>query len=345
MSTEEPIKREKVIEIEGGDQLGKGDAAEKLAEELRERGEKVLIMSLPSYPTILGSTIREVLVDPEGSFPEDISDRRRLEIIMALFALNRLEVTDYVKEYLDNGYFIIFDRGPYSNALTIAYNEKEGKDYEDIVGKSLELDSLFIETFNTKNCVIQLCEEGSSWKSKRGLEGDDKYENKDTQEKSAEIYQIFSKFVGDGWKKVVSKTENGFRDRDEIKKDILRAIKDRLKDNHPEPQRKTGGSISYFNIKDFYKQIYDIDIATEEIKTLEEALKKNEKKEIYTKSLELVQNVLEKGESLSKINFSDAVKTKMYKILQEYPEILSLLESKRGEKYTLNLCRSVGFER
>ena len=109
----------KSIDIEGSDQVGKGDAVKNLAQEYCNNGIDTTVVSLPYYASPIGYCIRTTL--KEGLNPDmNIEREREVHIKMSLFALNRLEILNSILSNPNKGIYL-FDRGPFSNALTIGY--------------------------------------------------------------------------------------------------------------------------------------------------------------------------------------------------------------------------------
>jgi len=199
----------KSIDIEGSDQVGKGDAVKNLAQEYCNNGIETTVVSLPYYASPIGYCIRTAL--KEGFNTDmNIEKEREVHIKMSLFALNRLEILNSILSNPSNGLYL-FDRGPFSNALTIAYALTEGQngnEIEDLADKALDLDRYFRDMLNIDRCVIRLQTEEQQWTQSRS-EKADLYEKSDVQEKSKEVYSIFEQRIGDGWKNITTKKSSG----------------------------------------------------------------------------------------------------------------------------------------
>ncbi len=170
----------KCVNFEGLDQVGKGDAVKNLSYEISQLGYKTNVISFPYYATPFGFLIRDILVN---GLPESIkvNKNQEVELKMALFSLNRLEILNCI--LCDKQYDVyIFDRGPFSCALTIGYHISNYNDeYERIseyADKGLYFDSYFRGILNVDNCVIYLKHKGIEWEGSRQKEGDDLYEKK-----------------------------------------------------------------------------------------------------------------------------------------------------------------------
>jgi thymidylate kinase len=222
----------KVVCCEGGDQVGKADAILTFTKKMMELGVNVTYGSFPIYATPIGVCIRLFL--RQGLPESNISEKEALKIKMALYALNRLEFMDILlshPQYKDT--LILLDRSPYSNAVTIAYGvtnspKLKGKEQIDsLIDYAFELESFMRRKLNTKNCVVQMVSEDRSWNNVRNEKADIN-ENESVQKASDEIYQMYAKRIGAGWKEIVTKKKEGWRGREEIFNDIYNFSVERL---------------------------------------------------------------------------------------------------------------------
>ena len=323
----------KCINFEGLDQVGKGDAVKNLSLEISKLGYNTCVISFPYYATPLGFLIRDILVN---GFPEDIkvNKSREIEIKMVLFALNRLEILNCI--FSDNRYDIyIFDRGPFSCALTIGYHISQHREdlnsMEYFVDKGLYFDSYFRDILNVDNCVIYLKHMGIEWKGSRQQKGDDLYEKSDVQRISANVYSILGKKVGKGWSSVVTKDKEGWRDRCSIKDECIKISKKRgvFGIENPTSGRR---SLKYLGIKEVQKFLYIGSDVSKAISTdWISAIKKNDKKEVYRVS-EIVSGSL--VSTTEAIRWYDEEMVRFIKVLiKEYPEILDIIYNKYGKSF------------
>lgn len=225
-------KNYRVIVCEGGDQVGKADAIITFAKKMLEKRVSVTYASFPIYATPVGVCIRLFLRQglPDANFTKEES----LKIKMALYALNRLEFMDILlsrSKYKDT--VILLDRSPYSNAITLAYgiaNVKELSTPEkinELVEYAFNLESFMINRLNTGQCVVQMVSEAEAWDNVRNEQADI-YENQLVQEVSNKTYKLYAEKVGKGWKRIVTKAKSGWRDREEIFKEIYDFATQRL---------------------------------------------------------------------------------------------------------------------
>ena len=103
------MKQGKFIVIEGLDGCGKSTQIQRLAENLRKRGEKVYITAEPTeFET--GGYLRRILAE---------SQEKNMYLQAALFLADRLEHVTHpefgIQKYLNEGYTVICDRYYYSS--------------------------------------------------------------------------------------------------------------------------------------------------------------------------------------------------------------------------------------
>ncbi len=328
----------KSIDIEGSDQVGKGDAVKNLAQEYCNKGIDTTVVSLPYYACPIGYCIRTAL--KEGLSSEmNIDKEREVHVKMSLFALNRLEILNSILSHPNKGIYL-FDRGPFSNALTIAYSLTEGQngnEIEDLANTALDLDEYFREVLNIDKCVIQLQTEEQQWTQSRS-EKADLYEKSDVQEKSKEVYSIFEQRIGDGWKNITTKKSSGWRRRDDIKNDCMDFISSRLgiysKRHRPkrEPQ--------YLGIEEVQTYLYTnshVDLELREAWL--GALKENCKEDIYKLSKDISESIVESVESIKWYNKD--IKNEVKRILELNPEVLYVFEYMYGERFLVKFLNSL----
>lgn len=332
------------VVFEGGDQVGKGDAAINVANELCEKGEDVILVSFPFYATPIGTTIRLVLSGGYDEFKEipemkdAIGNSRQTECAMALFALNRLETLSCLENYGKEGRFLVFDRSSYSHALTISYNMVSGAISKDelssVVENAITMDLAFIEALNLKNCVVQLCRRNSKWKATRG-EGEDSYESSDVQEICDDVYSQFAERIGGGWTKTVTRDDDSWRDRSEIRDEIMEHINKRIATK----QTKGSGSFGILKLDDAIGCIYPgVELDEEEIAAWNKALEINDKKRMYQSAVSIGRNM---ALGIENIVLDPKTKSAMRAIFEEYPECYSLLAHFVGESYAVKLSRVI----
>ena len=106
--------RGKLIVIEGLDGSGKATQAKRLVEALKERGEKVRMVSFPNYDSDSSALVKMYLAGEFGKEPGDVN----AYAASSFFAVDRYAgfKTDWGKQYLE-GYTIVADRYTTSNAV------------------------------------------------------------------------------------------------------------------------------------------------------------------------------------------------------------------------------------
>lgn len=335
--------RIRTVSIEGGDQVGKGDAVLNMANYLSEFGENVSVLSYPMYALPIGMSIRKMLCSGQEDWKkiegmEDvIGTKTQTEIAMAMFALNRLETLDYLSSAVKEGDIFLFDRSSFSNALTLAYhiflgNVKE-KEIEEEVDKALSFDNLFINELNLKNCILNLKTENTQWNASRG-EGEDKYERKEVQDICDLTYSCYENKIGSGWKQVITKRDGKWVDRDNIRDKCVSFVSERVGIN-----KKKAGSLTFIRLDSITSVIYPkVEIPQDILNNWENSTRINDKKGIYESSIKIGEYI---SNNLDKIDMTKEVKMQFKKILDKYPEIYPLLGEFAGKKFSDILVKTL----
>lgn len=333
-------KEKKSVTYEGGDQVGKGDAVTNLAEYLSELGVETEVVQFPYYSAPMGYLVRDILVN---NISDDlgIDNERKLDIKLAFFALNRLEILNCL-ECCEERDIYVFDRGPHSCALTIAYDisnrDSWSEEYiQNAIDKGLNFDSYFIDTLNIANCIICLKHNGMVWKASRG-EGEDLHESEDVQRLSEEVYTLIERRVGEGWKNVITKSEKGWEDREKIRDRVLSFM---VKRGFPvncgdgrelEPE--------YLGISEIQNSMY---IGSQVDKELKKAwmvaIRSNNKKEVYSLAKDISKAFVAGTERV--LWHSLGVRGAFKEILDDYPEICYIISNKYGDRFLNKLLESL----
>jgi thymidylate kinase len=252
----------RVLCCEGGDQVGKGDAILNLSERLLSEGFSVTYSSFPIYATPWGALVRYSLKTglEDFSFSSDIEE---LKVRLSLLAINRLE---FMEVLLSNPIYkdtiILLDRSSFSNAVTLGYGlatmgrllGSEG--VGNLVDYALNLEDFMIKKMNLKNCVVQFVTEEEKWGNVRKKKGD-LFETKDVQEALRETYDIYQGKIGQGWKKILTKTEGGWRSREEISEEMYDFLLERIGDLNTGKEVKKMYSIRYeIGIEEILGSVY-----------------------------------------------------------------------------------------
>jgi thymidylate kinase len=327
----------KTFSCEGRDHQGKGDALNYFLDKLEQEDINVVTASFPIYATPIGNTIREFLKGGGKQF--ELSPREDLEVKMSLFALNRLEFLEaFLREDIDKGTLVLFDRSAFSNALTIAYAMKEIGDMDEegvleLIEMAMNLDGLLIEVLNLKACVIQLDTGQENWKSARG-EDVDVHEVPEVQKYAHYVYALYEEVVGEGWKTILTQDEEGnWRSRDDIFNDIYEFLVERLgsfRENNGPAERMDVG------IKEIMKNIYVGSKVQEDL--LEEyvlSIRTNDKSLMYSTSEKVKEQICS---TYKRIEFMNGdIKEFLKGVLDRYPNIVKVLSYNLGEEYVSKL--------
>ncbi len=322
----------RVVSCEGGDQCGKADAVLTLRRKLLDRGVSVTFSSFPIYATPFGTCIRKFLTGGMDGFNFDSRDELRVK--MALYALNRLEFLDVVlsdQEYSRT--LILLDRGSFSNAVTLAYGivNIEGLTDEEIdeyVKLAFWLDNLMIRKLKLKDCVVQLI----ALDAKEGYSGNriqkDITERKDVQQMTEKTYDIYQDKVGEGWKKIVTRMEEGWGDREEIFNGIYEFVVSRYGAFSSEAFPK---DLSV-NVREIIENSYPgSEVERGDIVRYIDALEDNDKDQMYKYSIRIGEQI-----SLTCEDFiirDKEVERKFSVIFKRFPEIYEVLEEYLGERF------------
>lgn len=328
------------VDFEGSDQVGKGDAVKNFSLQLSSLGFPVFVISFPYYATPLGFLIRQILLN---GFDDSIhiDSKRVLNIKMALFALNRLEILNCILS-LKQPYIFLFDRGPFSNALTISYHlfsaEKEFERVQEFVNTAISLDEFFLKQLNINNCVIRLKYSDIQWEKSRKGEVSDLHERKEVQDISEYVYTIIEKSVGEGWKNITTKDASGWRKREDIRDECLKFVLSRGPLDTFE--KKKVKRIKYLGIGDIQKYLY---LGCEISKKLKRewrcAIGTNNKKKVYLLAESISQAFVGTTEPVSWCN--EQIAREVGRFFREYPEISDIIKNKYGEIFLSNFLKLV----
>ncbi len=330
----------RTVAIEGGDQVGKGDAILNLSRALVEEGESITMLALPFYALPIGMSIRKMLCTNQenlrkiNGLEDVVGTPRQTEIAMAMFALNRLEVLKTLEKAEG---LVILDRSAFSHALTISYNIFLGnipkEEMEEFAYKGIDMDQLFIDELNLSNCVLNLRTEKSKWNASRG-NGEDLYEREEVQDICDSVYDVFKEYSKEGWKNVVTRKDDKWRSREDILQDNLEFVHSRISS-----KREKLGHLRVLSAKDISNDIYpDIQLSPKDEESWMEAVLANDKQKMYQASINIAEEI---AKGIKTVQLSTEIREQFKKILGEYPEVYSLLEAFAGSHYVLVLREAV----
>jgi hypothetical protein len=334
------------IVIEGGDQIGKGDATQYLCKKLYEENIKVYRLSFPLYASPIGFSIRCFLKNDVRNIPslkDVVGTKRELEIKMVMYALNRLEAVESIlrSSKIKEG-ILVFDRSPYSNALTLAYGLGGLKnvtlpEVDELIDLGLELEKYMIDILSLKNCVIHLVADTGKegWNLSR-VDENDLYEQKDVQKVADIVYDMIGQKVGDGWKKVYTKIDGKWRDRGDIYKDIRGFVDSRVDLNTSKSKEEP----VLIDILDVSKDIFNLDIShIDGVNEYLNAISECDKGTIYEKSREISTYICKNMVDID-IQSSDVL-NQFRNILEKYPECIDILNHFLPNEYGDKLSKYV----
>ncbi len=196
-------KKALLIVIEGIDKAGKGTQATLLADALDSRGYRCKVISFPDYSTPIGKEIYAFLHKCRD-YP--------LQVKHMLLSANRWEKKDEIEQALQEYDCVIMNRYYHSN---LAYGCANNLDLEwlENLDKGLPREDLVI--------VIDICVEESIYRIRKDSMHRDDFERVDMLKKVADVYKMLaSKY---NWIVI-----DGNRSKEEIHKDILNIVIDRL---------------------------------------------------------------------------------------------------------------------
>jgi len=110
-----------IIAVEGADKAGKHTQVMRIVEYLNNRGIATETLDFPQYSSYWGQRIKRYL---NGEFGKNTRDLPA-EYTMLPYALDRQECTPKIKQWIDMGKWVVFDRYTYSNAFSIAKLPRE----------------------------------------------------------------------------------------------------------------------------------------------------------------------------------------------------------------------------
>ena len=104
-----------IIAVEGADKAGKHTQVMRIVDYLNDRGIPTATLDFPQYKSYWGQFIKRYLNGEFGA-TRDLP----AEYTMLPYALDRLSHMPQVKQWIDMGKWVVFDRYTYSNAFSIA---------------------------------------------------------------------------------------------------------------------------------------------------------------------------------------------------------------------------------
>lgn len=276
------------------------------------------------YASPFGTVIRKFLKNGLSDF--NFNPRQELKIKMALHALDRLQFLDVILQnpnYKET--LVVLDRSSFSNAVTLAYGVVNIKDLGDeelnkLVKYALWLDSLMIKKLHLEKCVIQILSEADKWENVRH-EKSDINENIEVQKATNKTYRLYEKRIGLGWKRIITKTNKGWEDREDIFNNIYNFVVKRHGEFNLEafPRKYT------INIQEILENSYpDAVVNQKDINKYWKALNENDKDTMHEYGIKIGEQI---GKSAKKFLLKDKeIQDKFCKIIRKEQDILLVLE-------------------
>ena len=190
-----------LIAFEGLDQSGKETQAQRLGERLTSDGHRVWLVSFPDYTTPVGAEIGRALAG-EREYPADV--------MQLLYVTNRYERKPELAAWLAAGDVVICDRYVGSS---IAYGETQGLDPAWLMEA---------QRYLPQPDLTLLLDIAPETAVRRKASGRDKYE-RDLALLTRVRESYRRQAAAPGWARI-----DGERDRDEIAREILEIVTNRL---------------------------------------------------------------------------------------------------------------------
>lgn len=124
-----------IIAVEGADKAGKHTQVTRMVNYLNGRGIATETLGFPQYESDTGKQIKSYLTNETHPTREKV---------MQLFAADRVAQMPRVKQWIDMGKWIVFDRYTYSNIYSIAKLPREMWDSEIVKLEDMEFNQMGI---------------------------------------------------------------------------------------------------------------------------------------------------------------------------------------------------------
>lgn len=124
----------KIIVIEGTDGSGKKTQTTLLLERLKSQGKQVLVHSFPSYNLACSGAVKMYLNGEFGNNPNDVSPKQASILFAADRVATFLDRKLGLKQHLESGGVVIFDRYVYSNMIHQACKFEQFLQAEQFIG-------------------------------------------------------------------------------------------------------------------------------------------------------------------------------------------------------------------
>jgi len=211
-------------------------------------------------------------------------------------------------------------------------NPDEVANYIDL---SLNYDSLMISKLGLDRCVVQLQSKKQNWDNVRVEEGD-QYEREEVQEKCDDVYEGYKKIVGDGWHQVITKDENGWRNKDEIYNNINNILFNTF--GNMEDIRE--GIRYQIGFKEITNKLYPKSrYGKSELLKYNNALRENLKDQMYTNGVILGKQI---ADTCSEVRIGNKeVRAEFKRIIWSVPETISVMRYYLGAHFVDRLVEGL----
>lgn len=337
-------KQFKCVAFEGGDQAGKADAVLTFCKKALEKGHSLTYASVPMYASPFGSAIHLMLKN--GLEPvkiADLDEKKELKLVMTMFVCDRLQFMNVLlsdEKYKNT--LLVLDRSPFSNAVTIAYGIARmkslgSKDIKELIDFAFEIEDFMISKLNLNNCVVELISLQHNWNNLRTKDVD-RNESSDVQANCRQAYGEFEKKVGNGWKKIVTRGEDGWRDRGDIFKDVYTFVLER----YGKLEKGKNPELLDINIQELLEKVYiGTNIQPGEVQGYMNNLKENGKEAMYEAGEKLAKKCVKECEEI-RIE-TDIVRNAYLKIVKEMPEILDIVSYYTDPVFKDKFSKAIGY--
>lgn len=192
-----------LISFEGGDNSGKSTQMRLVAEELKEKGYKVVCLSFPNDESEIGSFIYKCLKNGDV---RNINNKA----FQYLYVADQINMQDKINEYMEKGYIVILDRYDLSSIVYLLANtmlKHESKIITSLKDKEEYLvlsNKLYVgQSFLQKPDITLLFDISNETMKKRNKLSDENEKNTLLMEQTLSLYKLIPFIVRDTRKYII----------------------------------------------------------------------------------------------------------------------------------------------